>query len=295
MTNHLEKCSLYQQSLVKRTRPTDITTSVHKCGPAEQQRLDKLAGMAIFAGGLPFSTFDKWVKPDMWKFIHGLNTAYKIPERHRIAKELLPQCYSQTNAEVKELLGDVQFLNFVCDESEDKARRRITNLLVNTSQQEAFFLRNFHTKDQNQTASFLASLIIPEIVDACNNDLSRFNSLATDTCAVMRAMHGIMEHDPQFSHVFFVLCDSHGIQLLVKRILELPQYEKLVKNAQVVVAGFAHSRLQLGILREHQQALYQGKIMALILSVITRWGTQYGLFRSLLRSKDALRAYAADP
>ena len=34
--------------------------------------------------------------------------------------------------------------------------------------------------------------------------------------------------------------------------------------------------------------------MALIISVITRWGTQYGLFKSLLRSKDALRAYAAD-
>lgn len=111
----------------------------------------------------------------------------------------------------------------------------------------------------------------------------------------MRAMHGLMEQDPRFSHVFFVLCDSHGIQLLIKRILELPHYDKLVKNAQIIVAGFAHSRLQLGILREHQQSLYHGKIMALILSVITRWGTQYGLFKSLLRSKDALRAYAADP
>ena len=107
-------------------------------------------------------------------------------------------------------------------------------------------------------------------------------------------MHDLMEQDPQFSHVFFVLCDSHGIQLLIKRILKLPHYKKLVKQAQVIVAGFAHSKLQLGILREHQKSLHNGKTMALIISVVTRWGTQYGLFKSLLRSEDSLRAYAAD-
>ena len=226
--------------------------------------------MAILAGGPSFSTLGKWIKPDMWEFIHALNTAYKVPNRHRVAEELLPQCYNQVSSDVKELLRDVQFLNFVCDKFDDKARRRIANLSVNTPQQGAFFLRNFHTKDKNQTASFLTSLIIPEIIEACNNDLSRFNSLATDTCAVMRVMHHLMEQDPRFSHVFFVLCDSHEIQLLFKRILELPHYAKLIKNAQVIVAGFAHSRLQLSILREYQQSLYNGKIMALIISVISR-------------------------
>ena len=29
----------------------------------------------------------------MWEFIHALNTAYKVPNRQRIAEELLPQCY----------------------------------------------------------------------------------------------------------------------------------------------------------------------------------------------------------
>lgn len=90
----------------------DITGRVHKCGPMEQQRLDRLAGMAIFAGGLLFSTFDKQVKHKMWEFIHALNTAYKIPDRHQIAGDLLPHCYNQTCTEVKELLGDVQYLNF---------------------------------------------------------------------------------------------------------------------------------------------------------------------------------------
>ena len=66
----------------------DIPTSIHKCRPIEQQKFDKLAGMAILARGLFFSTFDKWVKSNIWKFIHALNTAHKILERYCIAGEL---------------------------------------------------------------------------------------------------------------------------------------------------------------------------------------------------------------
>ena len=40
-----------------------------------------------------------------------------------------------------------------------------------------------------------------------------------------------------------------------------------------------------------QKAVYNGKTFALTLSVITRWGTQYRLLSSLIRSKDALRRY----
>ena len=95
------------------------------------------------AGGLSFNTFGKWVKPDMWEFIHGLNTAYKIPERHRVATELFSLYDHHISTQVKELLADVQFLNFVCDESDDQACRRITTLSVDTPQQGAFFLQNF--------------------------------------------------------------------------------------------------------------------------------------------------------
>ena len=91
-----------------------------------------------------------------------------------------------------------------------------------------------------------------------------------------------------------MLCDTHRIQLLIQKILELPHYKRLVKMAQAVIADFAHSQLQLRIFQKYQQTLYQGKIMALVFFVITQWGTQYGLFRSLLRSKDAFKAYTAE-
>ena len=44
----------------------------------------------------------------MWDFAHNLNTAYKIPDRHKVANELLPACYAECQAKVKTLLSDCQ-------------------------------------------------------------------------------------------------------------------------------------------------------------------------------------------
>ena len=56
----------------------------------DQKAYDRRLSIAIFAGGLPFYAFDRWRCPSIWEFIHELNSAYKIPERYRIANELLP-------------------------------------------------------------------------------------------------------------------------------------------------------------------------------------------------------------
>ena len=42
-------------------------------------------------------------------------------------------------------------------------------------------------------------LLAPEFIQACGGDLSRMNSLATDTCSTMRRLHQIISTDPRFS------------------------------------------------------------------------------------------------
>ena len=143
-------------------------------------------------------------------------------------------------------------MNFTCDESDDKARRRIANLSVNLPAYRAIFLRNFHTQDNSQSAEFIKTLIVPKIIDAYNGDLARVNSLTTDTCSTMRRLYHLMAADPRFLYIFFILCDLHGIQLLIKKILELPYYANILKSAQAVITAFLYSRLQLGTLRYWQ-------------------------------------------
>lgn len=63
---------------------------------------------------------------------------------------------------------------------------------------------------------------------------------------------------------------------------------------QIIIKAFKNAPLQLARLRICQMQLY-GKKKALVLSVITRWGTNYRQAESVYANKDALRLYASRP
>lgn len=62
------------------------------------------------------------------------------------------------------------------------AKRRITNFLANVPCQGTFYLQNWDSADNPQTAMYYFQLLAPEFVKACGGDLSRMNNLATDIC-----------------------------------------------------------------------------------------------------------------
>jgi hypothetical protein len=124
-----------------------------------------------------------------------------------------------------------------------------------------------------------------------DGDFSRVNSLATDTCSTMRSLWTLFNQDPDTKHVFTIPCDSHGLQLLIKNILEKIQWFKEVFNiAQGISTKFRSSPKQLSILRKHQQ-----KRRAFIAAVITRWGTQLAMMASVRDNQEAIKAMAIDP
>jgi len=94
-------------------------------------------------------------------------------------------------------------------------------------------------------------------------------------------------------HIFFIPCDSHGLQLLIKDLIHLPEFKDIFEKAQVVAKAFKNAPLQYARLHTYQMMEY-GKHISLCLAVITRWGTQYRLLNSLLTNKDALRRYIID-
>ena len=62
---------------------------------------------------------------------------------------------------------------------------------------------------------------------------------------------------------------------------------------QIIVKAFRKAPLQYACIRDYQLQYYK-RHQSLVLSVITRWGTQYRLIQSVLKNKDALRCYAHD-
>jgi hypothetical protein len=92
--------------------------------------------------------------------------------------------------------------------------------------------------------------------------------------------------------VFTAPCDSHSLQLVIKDLLQHPTIEKAWKEALAIVTNIRNASKQLAYLWEEQEKLYKGKRKVLIASVITRWGTQYNLVKSLDNTKEALRSFA---
>ncbi|KAM5529672.1 hypothetical protein FOXYSP1_17516 [Fusarium oxysporum f. sp. phaseoli] len=128
----------------------------------------------------------------------------------------------------------------------------------------------------------------------CGGDLSRINSICTDTENTMRSVHGLLGRFPELPHINFSLCDSHGLQLLIKDILLLPFFEDLCNNVSTLLEFFSRSKLQLQRLRMSQRTRWNGVTRALIrrYRIITRWGSQYNSFFSLLRSRVPARDWS---
>jgi hAT family C-terminal dimerisation region len=107
----------------------------------------------------------------------------------------------------------------------------------------------------------------------------------------MRRMWTEIEKFEGLKHYFFIPCDSHGIQLLVKDVITvLPGFSEVLRKAQLVAKSFRGAPLQYARLRELQVEHY-GQHQSLVLSVISRWSTQFRLVSSLLKSKDSVKHY----
>jgi hypothetical protein len=226
----------------------------------------------------------------MKKFLSALNPAYKgPPTRKTIAGPLLDAAYSEIKGKVDAILNDLDWLNIVTDESNDINHSRICNISIHTPYGSLHYISEDIGAKRMDAAGY-ANWLRTHLQKLTDNDFARINSIATDTCNTMLSMRKELLQSPDFKHVLFIPCDSHGIQLLVKDLLSIPRLQTILNKAQAIVKAFRKAPLQYARLREIQLEIYN-EHRSLILSVITRWGTQFRLVNSVIKSKEALRRY----
>ena len=216
--------------------------------------------------------------------------AWTPPNRHRIAGELLDEVYEDTRNAVETALSLLPRLNITFDESIDLSGRRIINLLAG-SPQGAFFVGHTVIGDVTASVQFMADWAVDVIGTVTDGNVARLNAVCTDTCNTMLATHSILQRRDEFKHLFCILCDSHGLQLLIGDILKHPTFQETLSRAQAVVAFIRNSPKQHALLRR----LQDGENIALITACQTRWSTQYRLLESLLRARKSLEEFAIYP
>lgn len=132
------------------------------------------------------------------------------------------------------------------------------------------------------------------MLELTGGDLGKIQSVTTDICSLKRATWDRLSQDPRLNHTFYVPCDFHGLQLLIKDLLSAPQIKTTFYKGLAIVNFLRKAKHQLSILRRYQIHHYGGP-RSFIASTILRLGTQVTMLESVANSKAALRSYVEDP
>lgn len=304
---HLDACKQYQKELQERRKRSradsagnSITPSPHKqlaialskWTQADEDEADQLAAEWLYEANLPFNLFEH---PAAKRFFNKLRPSYTPPSAYRIANSLLDESYKKVKETVDAIIDEEEALGVVFDETTNVISDRVLNISITTSRG-AFYYHNLILPPETASSSLLTNLVVESLDTVSRGKRERINACSTDTCSTMRDIWKLLPRQPGLEHCLMNPCDSHGIQLLIKDILEYPYWSSTVLRANQLVRHFKHSSKQLAILKDIQQRLIggQNKIKPLVMASQVRWGTHCKEFQSILDNRQAFRAFALD-
>ena len=114
------------------------------------------------------------------------------------------------------------------NESTNISSQRIVNLSIVIPQYSSIFLANENVGRQDLTAGFFTEWFIKRV---SQYNFTHISSLTTDTCTTMRNTWTRLEKQDLLSHVLFIPCNSHRLQLLIKDLLNQPGIAEVIRKA----------------------------------------------------------------
>lgn len=217
-----------------------------------------------------------------------------MPPNRKQVTSFLDEVYNNTLKEVKVYIRTTKYLNLVFNGSDNVAFNRVINLSVEIPGQAAFYWETINTKATPHTSLNQVDLLLPLISAAVNGEFSKVNAVCTDTNSTQRKCQSDLKTHPQLAHILSILCDSHGLQLLVKDIVTTSPWRLVLKKAVYMITYFRHSKKQYAQLRNLMVLTCNSKTYSLLLAAITRWSTQQSALQSLQRVRPALKAFCTN-
>ncbi len=152
------------------------------------------------------------------------------------------------------MLNNCNHLSFFIDETINIRKERVINLCCHVS---SFNENDFHLKATVEVAEKMNAVVQVEwVINDCkktiNNQLWRINCIVTDIYFIMKVMWAEIAKYSEMKHVFFISCDNHELQLLLKNILKFDFFADVLQKAQLIVISFRESNKKLIILWNYQ-------------------------------------------
>ncbi|GET53362.1 zinc finger BED domain-containing protein 1-like [Rhizophagus irregularis DAOM 181602=DAOM 197198] len=267
----------------KHLKNTTIENFVDRMSEEEQDTLEILLAQALFAAGVPFSFLENNY---VIQFFQQLRPAFKLPNRRKLADELLDDVFDEVKAECNEQILQAKSLTMVSDGWSNINRESVQNFVICTPK--PLFFDAIYSGEESHTAKWVADEIIKqmEIVG-----INKFSAVITDTASVMKAAWRIIEDS--YPSIVCLGCNSHVMNLLISDILKIDQIKSVVENAKKLVNYFK-AHVQATAKLKHIQKENYSKEIALVLPALTRWGTHLACFQSLQNSRTALEQALMD-
>ncbi|GBC35870.1 zinc finger BED domain-containing protein 1-like [Rhizophagus irregularis DAOM 181602=DAOM 197198] len=237
----------------KHLKNTTIENFVDRMSEEEQDTLEILLAQALFAAGVPFSFLENNY---VIQFFQQLRPAFKLPNRRKLADELLDDVFDEVKAECNEQILQAKSLTMVSDGWSNINRESVQNFVICTPK--PLFFDAIYSGEESHTAKWVADEII------------------------------------KFKWKLLVLINFQQLlQIQLVDILKIDQIKSVVENAKKLVNYFKAHVQATAKLKRIQKENYSKEI-ALVLPALTRWGTHLACFQSLQNSRTALEQALMD-
>ncbi len=297
---HLVKCFAYLRFQRTLNHVNSITRKVenkledtksifNSFASEKQKQLDQMTTQIIYCDEWSLSLFqNSWMHEFFIKSIEYTSSLY-----NRIAETLLNETFKCIKEMMNQLFDEMNFLNIISDESNNQPDDKILNMCVLMKNKQFFHAFSKSIDSMRLSAANTTVWMLNKMNILTHEDFRKINSVIIDTCNLKQSVWNNLAADARLKHVFFVLCNSYDLQLLLKDFL----YSSLIRSIFIKTLKIVNSiwkiKHQLDILRRYQKKIYD-QHKSLIVFTILRWETQIHLIESLVWSKVALQRYATD-
>jgi len=145
----------------------------------EQESLEFLLAQALYSAGVPFTFVEN---PFVIQFFKYLRPSFKLPNRRKIANELLDEVYEDVKIQADEQISKATTLCMVSDGWSNVNRESVHNFVVCTPK--PFFFDATFSSEESHTAEWISNQIIQQM-DIIG--IQKFSAVITDTTNVMKA------------------------------------------------------------------------------------------------------------
>lgn len=164
-------------------------------------------------------------------------------------------------------------VSIISDGWKDTRRKSLINFLVNNPQG-TVFLKCVDALNAVKDANMLFKLL-DDVVEEVGKD--KVVQIVTDNASAYKSAGRMLMHKRK--HLYWTPCEAHCLDLMLKRIGELPQHKNTLLKAKKVSNFIYNHGIVLAIMRQYTER-------ELIRPAATRFATAYLSLQSMLQSKE---------